>query len=191
MSNVSYYGGFRTRTFSDIFPGYTIFKEKAEEVKQQLPYDVQNLAPIFYLLYARYGNSHISFSDENQFIYALFSVIFMYGPSWEKRLSIQKALRDLSTDEILTGAKAIHNHSYNPGTEPSTDTIDELPTINEQNTTKYQKNILEAYSELYQLIETDVTEDFLDKFKKLFIQVLAPDMPLLYETYPEDSLELE
>ena len=115
----------------------------------------------------------------------------MYGPSWEKRLDIQKALRTLSTDEILTGAKAIHNHSYNPSTEPSTDTIDELPTINEQNTTKYKKNILEAYSELYQLIETDVTEDFLDEFKKLFIQVLAPDMPLLYATYPEDALELE
>lgn len=41
---------------------------------------------------------------------------------------------------------------------------------------------MEAYAQLAALLETDVTEDFLNKFKYLFIKVAAPDYPLLYET---------
>ena len=40
-----------------------------------------NATTLYYLLYARYGNSHIVNTDENQFTYKLFSTIFMYGPT--------------------------------------------------------------------------------------------------------------
>ena len=178
-----YEGGFRTRTFADIFPSYDVFLSGITD--SEIIIELQNanaLKTLYYLLYARYGNSHISYSDENQFKYALYSIIFMYAPTWEKRLEIQKKLRALSDSELILGGKAIYNKSYNPSTSPSTDTLEELPTINEQNTTNYKKSKLEGWSLLISLLETDVTEYFIGRFKKLFIKVAATGIPLLYET---------
>ena len=179
----SYYGSYRTRTFAEIFPSINHFSDEYNSSKIPTKFrDENSISTLYYLLYGRYGNSHIAYSDENQFKYALESIIFMYGPTWEKRLEIQDTLRGLSEEDILKGGKAIYNHAYNPGTSPSTSTLEELIAINDQNTTNYKKSKMEAYSMLMSIIETDVTEEFIGKFKKLFITVLAPDYPLLYET---------
>ena len=41
---------------------------------------------------------------------------------------------------------------------------------------------MDAYAMLIALLETDVTESFLDKFKKLFLKVVQPELPLWYAT---------
>ena len=107
-----------------------------------------NVSTIFYLLYARYGNNPIANRDVNQFKYKVFSIIFQYGPTWEKRLDIQEKLRKLSADELATGSKAIHNSAFNPSTAPSTQATDELNYINSQNTTNYKKSKMDAYAQL-------------------------------------------
>ena len=140
---------------------------------------------LYYLLYAKYGNSSIRNWDETQFKYKLFSTIFMYGPSWEKRLEVQAKLRALKEEELTLGAKQIFNHSYNPSTAPSTDTLDELTTINDQNVTKNQRSKLDAYNLLLSLLETDVTNEFLNKFKPLFMQI-GFDEPDIFITEIEE-----
>lgn len=140
---------------------------------------------LYYLLYAKYGNSSIKNWDVAQFKYKLFSTIFMYGPSWEKRLEVQAKLRALKEEELVLGAKQIFNHSYNPSTAPSTDTLDELKTINEQNVTKNQRSKLDAYNLLLSLLETDVTNEFLNKFKPLFMQI-GFDEPDIFITEIEE-----
>ena len=140
---------------------------------------------LYYLLYARYGNSSIRNWDETQFKYKLFSTIFMYGPSWEKRLEVQAKLRALKDEELTLGAKQIFNHSYNPSTAPSTDTLDELKTIDDQNVTKNQRSKLDAYNLLLSLLETDVTNEFLNKFKPLFMQI-GFDEPDIFITEVEE-----
>ena len=142
---------------------------------------------IFYLLYSRYGNNPIANRDINQWKFKVFSVIFQYGPTWEKRLDIQEKLRDISDDDLLLGAKAIYNTALNPSTTPSTGSLDELTYINSQNTTNYKKSKMEAYSQLLELLEVDVTEEFLVKFKKCFKVFVAPEKPLLYVTDTEDE----
>lgn len=185
----TYYGGYRTRTFAEIFAeeeGGAATYEYFASVLAETPFAAKlaevDMELLFYLLYARYGNSHIAFSDENQFIFALFSVAFQYGPTWSKRLHIQEQLRGIKDEELTLGGKAIYNHSYNPSTAPSTSTLDELTTINDQNTTNYKKSKMEGYANLMALLDVDVSEEFLTKFRKLFIKVLAPDRPLLYTT---------
>lgn len=88
----------------------------------------------------------------------------------------------MTDDELFTGATQIHNHAYNPGTAPSTNTLNELTAINEQNTSKNKKGKMDAYAMLIALLETDVTESFLNKFKKLFLTVVQPEEPLWYAT---------
>lgn len=186
----SLYGNYRTRKFNEIYENYNAF-EQDFQLYSGVGFDPQfknttSTSLVFYLLSARYGNSSIRNSDENQFKLKLFSTIFQYGPTWEKRLDIQKELRGLSEDELLTGTKQINNHSYNPSTEPSTDTLDELTTINEQTSTKYKKSKMDAYANLMALLEKDVTEEFIGKFKKLFITIVEPQLPLWYLTEVED-----
>lgn len=181
-SGSSLYGNFRTRTFTDIFDAYEKFKETYDTNGIPTTLDDTSLKTLYYLLYARYGNAHIASSDENQFKYKVFSTIFMYGPAWQKRLDIQKKLIELGDDEILVGATAIYNNALNPGTTPSTQTLEELDYINQQNVTKYKKSKLEAYAILEELIKTDVTEAFIGKFKKLFITIVEPELPLWYTT---------
>lgn len=186
MWNDSLYGNYRTRKFSEIFPDLTEFLNEFEF------YSKNGLNPgfvnenttktLFMLLCAKYQNSHISNSDENQFKLKLFSIVFQFGPTWEKELEIQKALRGLSSTELISGTVQINNHSWNPSTEPSTSTLDELPTTNEQTSTRYKKSKMDAYANLMALLRRDVTEDFLNKFKDLFLKIVEPQIPLWYET---------
>lgn len=187
----TYYGGYRTRTFNDIFPSFEDFKANYDEGKIPKKLSEGSLETLYYLLYARYANSHIVHDDENQFKYAVLSTIFMYGPTWEKRVEIQDSLRTLSEEDLRMGSRAIYNHAYNPSTIPSTATIDELPTINDQNTSKYIRGKLEGYANLIELLKTDVTLEFIDRFKRLFLVIVAPDYPLLYETFIEGDEEDE
>ena len=185
----SYYGSFRTRTFADIFPTQADFSTAYTQfmLSDYLKVDTFDLIDIYFILYSRYGNSHIAYSDENQFTAALITTIGQYGPTWRKKLELQHKLRELKDEELFSGGKAIYNHAYNPSTEPGTSTLEELRYINDQNTTNYKKSKLEGYSLLLATLENDVTEEFISKFKKLFIQVLAPDYPLLYATEVEND----
>lgn len=142
---------------------------------------------IFYLLYARYGNNPIANRDVNQFKYKVFATIMQYGPTWEKRLAVQKAIRDLTVDDIRLGSKAIYNQAMNPSTAPTTSTLEEITYINAQNTTNYKKSPLEGYSILLDLLNTDVTKEFIDKFKICFKVFVQPERPIIYVSEEEDE----
>lgn len=176
------YGNYRNRKFSDIWEEVSVFLSDYQNNGIPVLISDQSATTLYYLLYARYGNSTIASFDENQFKYKVFTLIFMYGPTWEKRLQIQKEIRDLDISDFVKGSTAIYNTALNPGTEPSTQGLEELPTIDSQNVNKYKKSIGDAYEQLLGLLETDVTAYFLDRFKSLFLTVVAPEEPLWYET---------
>ena len=261
-----------------------------------------NATTLFYLLYARYGNTPIANYDEEQFKYKIFSVIFQYGPTWEKRLAVQGILRDMSladlvddgqlqelfvgsgsnnttsygttgntrtlnTQESNTGTQevahtgsvgvvhdndvqnsgndtTINNHAFNPGTTPAVDAYSPLTYINEQNAQKITKGTkseqdesstttyanadtttnnlsradtgtitdagtnentssgtdsrndsttrtitagkLKAYEKLLELLDSDVTGEFISKFKICFKQFVMPERTWIYVTEEDD-----
>ena len=183
----SLYGINRQISFSDAFEDANTFLDEWKEsglYKSGLVAD-SSILTLYYLLYGRYGNSTISSSDTNRFKYQLWGITFQYAPTWEKKLDIQSKLRSLTEDELATGSKAIYNRAENAQTSPDTDTLEELPYINEQNTTGYKKSKMDRYAQLYSLLEDDVTDAFLKKFQKLFKIVAMPEDPLLY--FEEDK----
>lgn len=183
MWNKSLYGKYyRQVTFTDVWGDADSFINDYNSNGIETTISRQTATTLYYLLYSRYGNSVIASSDTNRFKYDVFATIFSYGPTWEKRLELQEKLRDISDNDLFTGATQIYNHAYNPGTSPSTSTLDELPAINEQNTSKHRKDKLSAYAMLISLLETDVTESFLNKFRKLFLTIVQPELPLWYST---------
>ena len=179
--NNSLYGNYRTRTFTDIWGDVTSFVTAYKESALSGAITDENLNILYYLLYASYGNSHIASSDENQFKYKVYGIIYKYGPTWESRLKIQKELRDLiGSPELLTGSVNIYNHSFNPSTAPSTATLDELETIDDQNVSKRKRSKLDAYSMLYEMLVSDVTSEFIKKFSGCFLRIVEPELPLWY-----------
>lgn len=148
-----------------------------------------NISTLFYLLYARYGNNPIANRDVTQFKYKIFSIIFQYGPTWQKNLAIQANVRNLTEADIRAGSFAMYNQALNPSTAPSTASDTELNYINGQNTTRYKKSKLEGYAILTELLKADVTEDFLKKFNICFKRFVSSERPLIYVTDNEEDEE--
>ena len=71
----SLYGNYRTRTFSEIYDSVNVFLEDYNNNGIPVKVSEENVTTLFYLLYSKFGNSHIASSDENRFKYALFSTI--------------------------------------------------------------------------------------------------------------------
>lgn len=195
--NKDLFGNYYTKKFTEIYDNVDKFiadyKNQNAEFPNGIPAIISdtNATTLFYMLYAKYGNSSITNMDENQFKYKLFTIIYEYGPTWEKRLSIQARLRELTEDDILIGAKQLSQHAYNPSDEVNPNLNNgEINTTNEQTRIKYTRSILDGYANLITLLETDVTERFLAEFKKLFISVVMPSKPLWYATNIEEEEEI-
>lgn len=193
-----------TRKFEQIWPELSDFTKDYNEFNVDIfdnSIQQTTLNTLYCLLFARYADWPIASRNEYQFKTQIFSTIFMYGPTWEKRLEIQKAVRELYKDgvlsnDLLKGGKAVYNTALNPSqpvaankgatTGEGMNTLEELTYINQQNTTNYQKSLPEAYAILNQLLETDVTKEFIDKFKKFFWYGVAVGETTEYYYNPED-----
>lgn len=181
LMNNSPFGNYWTKKFTDFYSTVDLFKEDYKSNGLPVKLNDTSIETLYYLLYARYGNSHIMNFDETQFKYKLFSIIFMYGPTWEKRLEIQDNLRNLTEDEIREGTSTINNFAQATGSSSTnTKTTKNLNGVNNQSRTMYEKDKLSAYNNLIGLLETDVTKEFIDKFKQLFLLVARPQEPLYY-----------
>lgn len=178
------YGTYRTRKFVDIFPTANDFVTAFESTVFTGVLTTSDLNKAYYLIYARYGNSRVANSDENQAKYKIYSVLWQYGPTWARNVEVQATLRGLTENELVAGSKALTNHGYNPSTEieggPNPDD-GEITTTNEQANTKYTKPKLEGYATLIALLEKDVTESFIKQFRICFLSITSAEEPLLYE----------
>lgn len=177
---------YSTVKFTDVYDNIEDFMNDYKNTSDDFINGIPNLisdtnaTTLYYLLYARYGNSPIAYTDITQFKYRLFSIIWQYGPTWEKKLWIQAELRTLTDAQIKQGSKAIYNTALNPSTAPSTSSLEELTYINQQNTTNYTKSPIEGYATLNELLATDLTDTFLKKFNILFKKFISSEQPLLY-----------
>ena len=314
MINVKMIPQYDTKLMTEVWSDASGFLTDYQNVGIPTTISNQNATTLYYLLYARYGNTPIANYDENQWKYKMFSIIFQYGPNWEKRLDIQTTLRGLqiadlidngsyralssqsgsatssktgsdnntrtlNTTEKNTGTSAlantgtdttastgtqsvartgtvgttgetedIKNHAFNPSTAPAQNAYSPLNYINEQHATKNDVNStvtnnltdtttndlenqtthnttstttndlsrsdtgtikddrtitdstsaenssqnetttvmtagkLKAYEKLLELLETDVTGAFINKFKVCFKQFVMPERNMIYVT---------
>lgn len=188
------YGNFSNYRFSDMFPTLDAFLNGYKdsfgdpislgynEVEIPKKLKQESIKTLYYLLYGQYGGSTITGDDQFQWCYQLFSIIFMYGPTWERRLQLQDEIRAMSINDAIKGAVSINNQSLNPSEAPVADSDTILKTINTQTVNKFNKSKVEGYQYLIDLLETDVTKTFLDRFKVLFLKIVAPQEPLWYAT---------
>ena len=160
MSNTSMKPMYDTNLFCEIWDSSDKFladyNNTGTEFTNQVPTTIsqENALMTYLLLFSRYGNNPIANYDVNQFKNKIFTIIWQYGPAWEKRLSMQEDIRNLTLQEIMTGTKTdwssegtqsqnnsgtdttINNHAYNPSTAPTTQSTNELDYIDQQQVAK-------------------------------------------------------
>ena len=196
------------------------YNNTGAEFTNQVPTTIsqENALMTYLLLFSRYGNNPIANYDVTQFKNKIFTIIWQYGPAWEKRLKMQEDIRGLTPQDITTGTKTdwtsdasqsqtnsgsdttINNHAYNPSTAPSAQSTNELDYIDQQNVAKgsdtrtisgtdskttgqvVTRSKMDAYAQLWDLVATDVTNDYIAKFKKCFKQFIAPERNMIYVT---------
>lgn len=171
---------YNTLIFKEIYPTLDDFTH--DYTNSGFPDNVshQSLSITFYLLLGRYGNNPIANRDINQWRTKLFGIIFQYAPAWEKRLDIQEKIRKFTEADILKSTKTINNRAYNPDTAPGTASLEELAFINDQSTNTVIRSKLDGYSILWDLIEADVSEEYINRFKKLFKIFVNAENVVLY-----------
>lgn len=208
----SLYGNYRTRTFADIFDDYdtsaypsseayfeglwskSVFNQAlristADGTATTQSEYAMNPKLVFALLYANYGNSSIASSDENRFLYQLHSIMFQYGPTWARKLHLQKEIREISLEQAREGNRTITNLAENPSVAPSTLDTEEIDYVNSQNVTKSKRSLADGAALITALLQEDVTQEFISQFRKLFLTVVAPECPLWYVTEDENVEE--
>lgn len=170
----------KNKTFNEIFTTSDVFINGLPTAYKTYMQDSDGnlIVPmdiLYLLLRSKYGENQIASSSEDMFKNRVYAIIFQYAPTWAKKLDIQDKIRKLTENDIISGAKQINSHAFNPSTViedgPNPDS-GEIESVNEQTKTKYVKSKLEGYSNLWVLLNRDVTEEFLAKFSKLFKQVI-------------------
>ena len=83
-------------------------------------------------------------------------------------------------------AQLFPRFSFNPSTEPSTQELEELTHINDQNVSNNKKAKMEAYSILWANLHVDATDEYLNKFKNCFSRFVGDQCPILFAVDEED-----
>ena len=130
-----------------------------------------------------------------------------------RNLTLQEITQGTKTDWSSEGSQSqnnsgtdttINNHAFNPSTAPTTQSTNELDYIDQQQVAKgsntstisgtdskttgqvVTKSKMDAYAQLWDLVATDVTNDYIGKFKKCFKQFVAPERRMIYVTEDEE-----
>ena len=81
MINVKMIPQYDTKLMTEVWSDASGFLADYQNVGIPTTISNQNATTLYYLLYARYGNTPIANYDENQWKYKMFSIIFQYGPT--------------------------------------------------------------------------------------------------------------
>lgn len=166
-----------TKTFIEVYPTSDDFISsfRSSGMSDYIKED-KYLGITYELLLSKYEKSHIASLTDTSFKSKVNATIFQYGPIWIKKLEIQDRLVSLTEAEIMAGSVAKTTGGYNPSNVPGTANSDtEIETVNQQSLQKYTKSKLDAYAGLNELLKTNVTNTYLNQFKKLFMNVIDVD----------------
>ena len=214
---------YNTYLFTDVYESVDLFKADYGAFFPKTITD-DNYSILFYLLYSKYGNNPIANDSVIQFKIKLQSIVWQYGSTWEKKLDIQKILRELQEADLVKGttndytvngntnatntanSKNLQSHAVGPGelgaviNEDDGSLLnyinDQVATKNENNQTntiedtktsnqKITKSKMDAYTQLWNMLDADATNEFIERFNILFKTVVAEEDPYVYINYIE------
>lgn len=170
MSKITFY-------FSDVFPTFEDFKSAITDYTNV---DVEDdfLNILYTKFNIKYQVSNIRFTIKEMFLYQFCSIFDNEFSKFKRRFDINQKLKNMTLDNIKIISEAVANFSETPNfkLEKPSDAVD---YINNQTASFGKIGDLEAYLKQLDALMTEGYEEFIDKFKELFV-AFAFDDPIYY-----------
>lgn len=178
-----------TNTFSEIFPDLETFVARIAD------FNVNNIlfagmtdndfTLTYLLLTSEYADTPINSVDNNHFIAQLVVTMNNFGPQWAKRRNIRAEVIAIEDPQDAAKDKTVYNQADNPASlDPVGTGNDEiLQYINHQSATILNPNKIKAYENYVDYFDSrtnDLDLAYISKFKKLFMRIVSPQMPILF-----------
>lgn len=166
MSKITFY-------FTDCFVDFESFKSAIADYTSQAV-DDDFLNKIYFKFCAKYAASNIIFTIKEMFIYQFCNIFDDEFSKFKRRYDINQKLKDITIDNIKILNETISNQAENPNYTP--DTPDKaLSYITAQNAVFNKINDLDAYIRQLETLMTEGFEEFINKFKELFVAFVDND----------------
>lgn len=167
---------YNRKMFNDVYPDANSFLKGYHEYESAIDdlnaVEDKYVVLTWQLIASKFGNTPIRSEDESQFKLSVYSVMFSEAPTFVTKLTVQAKIRNLTDSELMEGETSIANAARNPATAPGTQSMNELPYIDNQNVTKQKRSKLQAYALQLGLVENDLSETYVRKFEPLFARVI-------------------
>lgn len=170
-----------TFTFNQLLPNFDAFKVFVSEI----PMDVSTMSELeisilehcYNLLNRRYGIANVRYTTPEAFYNELAIVFDDEYKKYSKRYKLIQEAYALTSDDLIEINRTIQNYANNPNTAP-TNPLDPLEFISSQTYQVGRSNKLQGYLMAIESLPSQYDEDFLNKFKYLFIQIFNKDIPI-------------
>ena len=177
MSNLTF-------TFKELFPNLATFKTFASEtgidVDHMTADDLVVLEHTYYILYSRYSIANVRYTTPEAFYGEMGITFDDEFRRYLKRYKLIANAYNLTNEDFEILNRAVSNYANNPNDEVQ-NPLDPLTYISSQTYNAQFSNKLQAYLLAIETLPSEYDEDFLAKFKHLFINIIPKDIPLYIE----------
>lgn len=187
-----------TKRFIDAFPKFEAEQDDPADVKyfwetwQNSPFYLSTLSKddlqeIYNHLLAAYYNWHYVYMDDLGIALNTMHIIHDYYPNCKERLSLVSQLRTLTVDDFAKSGIQINSKGANPKT--ATD-MDELIDLVDSQDASFQLRSTEgAIRAKFNSLFDGVMDDFIARFKDLFVKLYNGVNSYLYKNPIEEEEE--
>lgn len=128
-----------------------------------------DLKDIYNHLMAEYYNWHFIYPDDFGIAMNVMHIIEDYYPNVKQRLALLTELRGMTVDEFKKSGLQITSTGSNPKTETDMDELIDL--VDSQNANFQLKSEEQAIRAKFMSLYDGVMQDFIDRFKPLFVKL--------------------
>lgn len=174
-----------TFLFKDIFADYTSFKNflTTEGITISAT-DEPIYQYCFKLLFNRYHNSNIRYTTKDDFKGEFYIVCADELSRYIRRYKIIQSALGITDDDIVELQRLVQNYANNPNDEVSSP-LEPLSYISNQTFQANLSNKLDAYVKAIEDMPSMYNEDFLYKFKELFMNII-PKQIIIYSNEEDE-----
>lgn len=185
-----------TKRFIDAFPKFknedgTSVKYFWETWLDSPFYDANltesDLQDIYNHLLAQYYNWHYVYMDDLGIALNTFHIIHDYYPNCKERLNLVAQIRNLSIDEFKKSGLMINSQGSNPKIATEMDELIDL--VDSQSANFQLKSQEQALKAKFVALYDGVMEDFIVRFKPLFVKLYSGVNSYLYQNKIEEEEE--
>lgn len=147
-------------------------------------FDKENMKKVYNHLLAHFYNWHFKYLEDLGILLNIFKRIEEYWPNAYERVNLASQLRKMSLSQYADSGKIISSQGQNPKTRKTmSDLIDH---VDSQTANFRLKSEEQTIKDKFVSLFDGIMDDFMEKFRDLFVQIYSGVNDYLYRNYKEE-----